>query len=146
MLIGTNTDGQHQNYVQIATVEVPDLEKACANASEYNENLKEIGGHGAAKRPFVFNITQKINHPSEVNKARYNPLNPNLIAAWCVDGRVLLYDRTKHTNQPKADGTVTFEMELKGHTDEGFGLCWSPHKSREGELLTGSQDNTVRRW
>jgi histone-binding protein RBBP4 len=87
-------------------------------------------------------IDQKIDHPGEVNKARYQPQNPNLIATMCIDGRVLIFDRSKHTSLPT--GTVSPDIELLGHKEEGFGLCWSPHAA--GKLATGSGDKTMRVW
>ena len=87
-------------------------------------------------------IEQRIDHPGEVNKARYQPQNPNIIATMCVDGRVLVFDRTKHSSFPK--GIVNPQAELLGHKKEGFGLSWNPHEA--GHLATGSEDKTVRLW
>jgi histone-binding protein RBBP4 len=87
-------------------------------------------------------IEQKIDHPGEVNKARYQPQNANIIATMCIDGKVLVFDRTKHSSLPS--GTVNPQAELRGHTKEGFGLCWNPHE--KGQLVTGSEDKTVRLW
>ena len=60
----------------------------------------------------------------------------------CVSGKVMVFDRTKHPSQPT--GKVNPQIELIGHTKEGYGLNWNP--SKEGELATGSEDNTVRLW
>lgn len=60
----------------------------------------------------------------------------------CIDGKVLVFDRTKHPSLPT--GEVSPQVELIGHKDEGYGLCWNPHK--EGQLATGSSDKTVRLW
>lgn len=89
-----------------------------------------------------WNIVQKIDHPEEVNKARYCPQNPDLIATLATDGRILIFDRTKHSNNP--NGKVNPQIELHGHKKEGFGLSWNPHV--EGSLATGSEDQTVRLW
>ncbi|KAJ9639851.1 Histone acetyltransferase type B subunit 2 [Coniosporium tulheliwenetii] len=142
LLFGTFTANGAQNYLQIASIEIP--EGKAPDPADYDEQRGEIGGYGNAKKPFAFNIIQKINHPGEVNKARYQPQNPNIIASYAVDGRILIFDRTKHSSNPKSDGVMQFEMELHGHTDEGFGLDWSPHT--EGQLATGGSDNTVRVW
>ncbi|KAF2113568.1 WD40-repeat-containing domain protein [Lophiotrema nucula] len=142
LIMGTHTSDQAQNYLQIANVDVPDFRYP--DLSDLDEQRGEVGGYGHAKNPFTFNITQKINHPGEVNKARYQPQNPDIIASLCVDGRVLIFDRTKHPNNPKADGSIKFEMELVGHEKEGFGLSWSP--LLEGHLATGNEDTTVRTW
>lgn len=87
-------------------------------------------------------IEQKIDHPGEVNKARYQPQNPNIIATICTDGKVLIFDRTKHSLVPT--GTVNPQAELLGHTQEGYGLSWSPHAA--GHLASGSGDQTARLW
>lgn len=89
-----------------------------------------------------FNIVQKITHPGEVNKARYQPQNPNIIATMCTDGRVMIWDRTKH--QSLTTGEVTPQLELLGHGAEGYGMSWSPHTA--GHLATGSEDQTVCLW
>lgn len=67
----------------------------------------------------------------------------NIIASICVDGKVLIFDRTKHPLQPKNDA-LQFEAELVGHDREGFGLSWSP--LNEGHLVTGNEDQTVKTW
>ncbi|KAB2111071.1 Histone acetyltransferase type B subunit 2 [Alternaria gaisen] len=141
VILGTHTSNQAQNYLQIAHCEIPDFR--VPDLSELNEERGEIGGHGNAKRPFDFKIVQKINHPGEVNKARYQPQNPDIIASLCVDGKVLIFDRTKHPLQPK-DDSIKFEAELVGHSKEGFGLSWSLLK--EGHLVTGNEDTTVKTW
>ncbi|KAF2705877.1 WD40 repeat-like protein [Pleomassaria siparia CBS 279.74] len=142
LLLGTHTSGQAQNYINFASIEIPDFR--VPDLSELNEERGEVGGHGHAKKPFEFKITQKINHPGEVNKARYQPQNCEIIASLCVDGRVLIFDRTKHPLNPKEDGVIRYEAELAGHTKEGFGLNWSP--LLEGHLVTGNEDETVKTW
>ncbi|KAF2646581.1 WD40 repeat-like protein [Massarina eburnea CBS 473.64] len=141
-ILGTHTSGQAQNYLQIAHIEIPDLRNP--DLADLNEERGEVGGYGSAKRPFDLKFSQKINHPGEVNKARYQPQNPDIIASLCVDGRVLIFDRTKHSIQPKNDGSIKFEAELVGHEGEGFGLAWNP--SREGHLVSATEDKTVRTW
>lgn len=141
LLIGTHTSGSAQNYLQIAHINLPNKPKA--NPADYDAEREEIGGYGAAKEPIKFEIVQKINHPDEVNKARYMPQNPNLIATMCINGDTLIFDRTKHSSMPKNDD-INAQIELKGHEKEGYGLDWNPHV--EGQLATGSEDSTVRVW
>lgn len=146
LLIGTHTSNEAQNYLQIAHVQLP--KPVTPDTADYNEESEEIGGHGEGtgkKSPAMevkFDVVQKIDHKGEVNKARYQPQNPNIIATMCTDGRVMIWDRTKHPSLPT--GHVSPEMELIGHTIEGFGLSWSPHEA--GHLATGSEDKTVRLW
>ncbi|KAH8649667.1 WD40-repeat-containing domain protein [Tricladium varicosporioides] len=144
LLIGTHTSNGAQNYLQIANVELP--KNITPNPRDYDEERGEIGGYGNSATgeqvAIKMNIEQKIDHPGEVNKARYQPQNPNLIATMCVDGNVLVFDRTKHSSIPK--GTVNPQAVLVGHKKEGFGLSWNPHEA--GKLATGSEDGTVRLW
>lgn len=144
LLIGTHTSNDAPNYLQIANVELP--KSITPNERDYDEERGEIGGYGntnSGDSPAIkFTIEQKILHPGEVNKARYQPQNPNIIATWCVDGKVLVFDRTKHASIPST--TVKPQAELVGHKMEGFGLSWNPHLA--GHLATGSEDKTVRLW
>ncbi|OBT76906.1 histone-binding protein RBBP4 [Pseudogymnoascus sp. 05NY08] len=144
LLIGTHTSNDATNYLQIANVELP--KNITPNERDYDDEKGEIGGYGnssSGESPAIkMTIEQKIDHPGEVNKARYQPQNPNIIATMCIDGKVLVFDRTKHSSLPT--GTVTPQAELRGHTKEGFGLCWNPHE--KGQLATGSEDKTVRLW
>lgn len=143
LLIGTHTSNDAPNYLQIASVELP--KNITPNERDYDEEKGEIGGHGNASSdaPAVkMTIEQKIDHPGEVNKARYQPQNPNIIATMAINGRVLIFDKSKHSSLP--NGIVNPQAELKGHTKEGYGLCWNPHE--KGQLATGSEDTTVRLW
>lgn len=146
LLLGTHTANGAQNYLEIAQVQLPNA--LSPESKDYDEEKEEIGGYGGGaskKTPTLeakFTIIQKIDHKGEVNKARYQPQNPNIIATMCTDGRVMIWDRTKHPMVPK--GEVTPQMELLGHKKEGFGLSWSPHTP--GQLATGSEDQTVKLW
>ena len=146
LLLGTHTSKEAPNYIQIAHVQLPN--PATPDRRDYDEDREEIGGYGNSTSTgkdgasIKFNIVQKIDHPGEVNKARYMPQNPNMIATMCVDGRAMIWDKTKHTSVP--NGTANPQIELVGHKQEGFGLNWSGHE--QGHLATGSEDKTVRLW
>ncbi|KAI9846335.1 MAG: Histone acetyltransferase type B subunit 2 [Sclerophora amabilis] len=147
LLIGTHTSSEAPNYLQIAHVQLPN--PARPDVRDYDEDRGEIGGYGGSSGTSAneaasvkFNIVQKIDHPGEVNKARYMPQNPNMIATMCIDGSVMIWDKTKHTSIPT--GNPNPQVELIGHKQEGFGLNWNPHE--QGRLATGSEDATVRLW
>lgn len=42
----------------------------------------------------------KINHEGEVNRARYMPQNPHIIATKTPSSDVLVFDYTKHPAKP----------------------------------------------
>ncbi|KAI0016209.1 WD40 repeat-like protein [Xylariomycetidae sp. FL0641] len=145
ILIGTHTSDDKPNHIQIAEVEIPNSVQP--NVRDYDEDRGEIGGYGKSpigegSTAMKWNIVQKIDHPGEVNKARYCPQNPDLIATFATNGNVLIFDRTKHSFEPK--GVIDPQVTLEGHKKEGFGLNWNPHV--EGSLASGSEDETVRLW
>ena len=61
----------------------------------------------------------KIVHEGEVNRARYMPQNPNIIATKTPSPDVLVFDYTKHDSMPKPGSSCTPQLRLKGHQKEG---------------------------
>lgn len=148
LLIGTHTSQTKTDYLQIAHINLPkpparNTAEYEANKAEYNPSTEELGGHGASKEQIKFSVVQKIVHPGEVNKARYQPQNPNIIATFAPDHNVYVWDRTKHSSVP-GDDIAKPQATLTGHTLEGFALEWSPFT--EGQLLSGGEDKTVNLW
>ncbi|KAJ8295751.1 Histone acetyltransferase type B subunit 2 [Rhodotorula toruloides] len=142
LLLATHTSGEDNNYLQIATVHLP-KPQAELSLDKYDDERGEIGAHTATE-PRV-QITQSINHTGEVNRARYMPQNPDLIATKTVMGDVYVFDRTKHPSQPIGNECKP-NITLRGHSKEGYGLSWNPLKSREGHVLSASEDTTVCHW
>ncbi|KAH9948186.1 WD40 repeat-like protein [Amylocystis lapponica] len=147
LLLGTHTSGQAQDYLQIATVQLPKRDESGSadrlDRGDYDDERGELGGHTLPPQPRI-QITQKINHPGEVNRARYMPQNPDIIATKTVSGEVLVFDRTKHSSEPERGGACKPDIRLVGQHKEGFGLAWSPLKS--GHVLGASEDMTVCHW
>ncbi|KAF9654145.1 WD40 repeat-like protein [Thelephora ganbajun] len=139
LLLGTHTSNQTQDYLQIATVHIPKRDVHL----DRNDERGEMGGHTIPATPKI-QIIQKIIHPGEINKARYMPQNPDLIATKCTSGEILVFDRTKHSSEPERNGQPKPDIRLVGQQKEGFGLSWSPLK--KGHVLGGSEDMTVCLW
>jgi histone-binding protein RBBP4 len=123
LLLGTHTSGQAQDYLQIATVQIPKRDGLAGGAdkldrSDYDDERGELGGHTIPPAPRI-QIIQKINHAGEVNRARYMPQNPDLIATKAVTGEVLVFDRTKHSSEPERGGVCKPDIRLVGQTREG---------------------------
>ncbi|KZT27562.1 histone acetyltransferase type B subunit 2 [Neolentinus lepideus HHB14362 ss-1] len=145
LLLGTHTSGQAQDYLQIATVQIPDQSapQNILDRSAYDDERGELGGYTLPPQPRI-QIIQKINHAGEVNRARYMPHNPDIIATKAVSGEVLVFDRTKHSSEPERGGVCKPDITLVGQTREGYGLAWSPNK--KGHVLGASEDMTVCQW
>ncbi|KAK7025469.1 Histone acetyltransferase type B subunit 2 [Paramarasmius palmivorus] len=147
LLLGTHTSGQAQDYLQIATVSIPKRDNSASSQklsrNDYDDERGELGGHTIPPAPRI-QVTQKINHAGEVNRARYMPQNPDLIATKAVSGEVLVFDRTKHPSEPERDGVCRPDIRLVGQSREGYGLAWNPNKA--GHILGASEDMTVCHW
>ncbi|KAI8854823.1 WD40-repeat-containing domain protein [Chytridium lagenaria] len=143
LLLGTHTSDGEQNYLQIANVQLPslDVDEETA-AKKFDEERGEFGGYGASDSKIQ--VVQKINHDGEVNRARYMPLNPNIIATRTVYGPVYIFDRTRHPSIPSSDGICNPEIKLMGHSKEGYGMSW--HPKREGHILSASEDTSICYW
>ncbi|CAO3702387.1 unnamed protein product [Rhizopus stolonifer] len=92
LLIGTHTSDEEDNFLQFLNIDLP-----------------AKGQDTPTEQKTKMYITQTPYHPGEVNRARYQPDQPNIIATKQRDGDILIYDRTK------SDPLLT----LKGHTMEG---------------------------
>eukprot|EP00742_Colponemidia_sp_Colp-10_P003936 GILJ01004196.1.p1 GENE.GILJ01004196.1~~GILJ01004196.1.p1 ORF type:complete len:425 (-),score=69.59 GILJ01004196.1:170-1444(-) len=141
LLLGTHTSDNEQNYLMIADVKLP-LDDTDVDVRRYHEDKGESGGFGSDHAKI--DITVKINHEGEVNRARYMPQNANLIATKTVRGEVLVFDYTKHPSKPAADGICKPQLRLLGHKKEGYGLSWNPN--REGFVISGSDDMQICLW
>ena len=85
----------------------------------YDEERGELGGHTLPATQARIRVVQRINHAGEVNRARYMPQNPDLIATKAVSGDVLVFDRTKHPSEPERGGVCKPDIRLVGQTKEG---------------------------
>lgn len=65
-------------------------------------------------------ITQKIIHDGEVNRARYQIENPDMIATKSRTGDVYLFDRTKFDAMPNENDKFNPTLRLTGHDKEGY--------------------------
>jgi hypothetical protein len=122
LLLGTHTSGQAPDYLQIATVQIPSRSGPGADVldrSAYDDERGELGGHTLPASQARINVVQKINHHGEVNRARYMPQNPDLIATKAVSGEVLIFDRTKHPSEPDRNGVCKPDIRLVGQKNEG---------------------------
>uniref|UniRef100_A0AC34R699 Histone-binding protein RBBP4 N-terminal domain-containing protein n=1 Tax=Panagrolaimus sp. JU765 TaxID=591449 RepID=A0AC34R699_9BILA len=140
LILGTHTSDE-QNHLVIAKLLMP-TDEAQFDASKYDNDRGEFGGFGAITGKVDVQI--KMNHEGEVNRARYMPQSPNLIATKSPSPDVFIFDYTKHPSVPGNDNTCRPQLRLKGHTKEGYGLSWNTNAA--GHLLSASDDTTVCLW
>ncbi|KAG2280359.1 hypothetical protein Bca4012_048639 [Brassica carinata] len=136
MILGTHTHVNESNYLMLAQVQLP------LDDAEYDDERAEFGGLGSATGKVQ--VIQKINHEGELNRARYMPQNPFMIATKTVSTEVYVFDYSKHPSKPALDGACNPDLRLRGHSSEGYGLSWSTLK--QGHLLSGSDDAQICLW
>jgi len=143
VILGTHTSDRktEQNYLMIADVRLP-LDDTAVDTRKYDDEKGEVGGFGAGTGKI--DVIQKINHDGEVNRARYMPQNPTIIATKTVSSDVFIFDYTKHPSSPSVDGICYPQIRLRGHTKEEYGLAWNP--LAQGHLLSGSDDFLICLW
>ena len=140
LILGTHTSDE-QNHLVIASIQLPkeDLE---LDSSHYDNDKAEFGGFGLINGRIEVDL--KINHEGEVNRARYMPQNPQIIATKTPLSDVLIFNVDTHPLGKEQPGDCNPELRLKGHTREGYGLSWNSNSS--GHLLSAADDHTVCLW
>ncbi|CAI2369734.1 unnamed protein product [Moneuplotes crassus] len=142
LLIGTHTSNDEQNFVQVMKAKLPTDEARQSNA-EYEDNGNDANGIGQGSERNRIETELKINHNGEINRARYMPQEPNIIATKTVTGNINIFDYYKHPNIP-VDREEKPQLVLKGHDKEGYGIDWN--EKSKGLLLSGADDNNILVW
>lgn len=94
-------------------------------------------------------MVQQINHAGEVNRARYMPQNPFMIATKTVSAEVYVFDYTKHPSKPATDGECCPDLHLLGHKTEGG--CPAPLwrlfcATSEASLCLPTRPSSLKSW
>lgn len=134
MILGTHTSGEDDNYLKIASIELPE-DILGAEFSETPESTEETEQQRNVQSRIK--ITKKIKHEEEITRARFMPQDPNFIATINGVGKVFLFDRSKDKNE-------ALVSEHAFHKDNGYGLSFNPRT--KGELLSCSDDGTIALW
>lgn len=142
LVMGTHTSDGAQNYLMIADVRLP-LEDTEIDARKYDDESQDMGGFGGVAGKIEVQI--RINHEGEVNRARFMPKNELMIATKTISSDVYVFDVSKHPSTPDENSPCAPDYICKGHTKEGYGLCWNPHDSAP-HLISGSDDGLICEW
>eukprot|EP00286_Rhodomonas_abbreviata_P007315 CAMPEP_0181341408 /NCGR_PEP_ID=MMETSP1101-20121128/30396_1 /TAXON_ID=46948 /ORGANISM="Rhodomonas abbreviata, Strain Caron Lab Isolate" /LENGTH=422 /DNA_ID=CAMNT_0023452687 /DNA_START=22 /DNA_END=1290 /DNA_ORIENTATION=+ len=137
LLVGTHTSADEQNYLLVVKVIMPSEDDVEALAKE-DEDEEEKAQRARVK------IVKRINHDGEVNRARYMPQRPTIVATKAPAADVYVFDCTTQPAKPDTDGKCKPDMKLCGHDKEGYGLSWNSMVA--GRLVSGSDDSTICVW
>ncbi|CBK23593.2 uncharacterized protein [Blastocystis hominis] len=88
-------------------------------------------------------IEQRIYHDGDVNKMRFMPQNPAIVATKTSSGIVNIFDTQTFPALPPSE-SIHKTLELTGHEAEGYGLDWS--RLQNGYLASGSDDCKICCW
>ncbi|CAH1400768.1 unnamed protein product [Nezara viridula] len=135
LILGTHTSDE-QNHLLIASVQLPN-EDAQFDASHYDNEKGEFGGFGSVSGKIEIEI--KINHEGEVNRARYMPQNPCVIATKTPSSDVLVFDYTKHPSKPDPTGDCHPDLRRCRHRGK-IGV------SNKRDSLCSRNDHTICLW
>ncbi|CAL9082931.1 unnamed protein product [Musa acuminata var. zebrina] len=89
-------------------------------------------------------ISQTIPHRGEVNRARFMPQRPSIVATKTCGAEVRVFDCGQRPLRPIERTDAGPDLVLRGHATEGYGVSWSSLK--EGYLLSGSYDFKICLW
>lgn len=148
MLLGTFTLGQAVDTISI--YQLPyyrDLNKSI-NMELWNYSTEKEEFELSAVPKTKLRALQTITHLGDVNKLRYMPQNPDVIASANNYGDLVVYNRTKHSSIRKVgDEAEINEPQLRLVNNESptskdvFALDWN--RQREGMLVSGSVDGQI---
>ncbi|EEB08702.2 kinetochore protein Mis16 [Schizosaccharomyces japonicus yFS275] len=136
LLLGTQTSGNDQNYLQVASVQLPTFDDDLDDLTPSKMKPANFKGD------YGLDIVQKIHHEGDVNKARFMPQNPDIIATLGLNGNGYIFDLNLYREQPIVQ--TGHQACLRHHTSEGFGLGWN--FIQEGTLATGTEDTSICVW
>ncbi|XP_031129199.1 WD-40 repeat-containing protein MSI1-like [Ipomoea triloba] len=131
LIVGTRAPENEQNSLLLLQVRLP---RDDWEGEQFSSSV-EMG---------KVEIVQRINHDGVVNRARYMPQNPSIVATKTGSAELFMFDCTKHPSNPPEEGVCNPDLRLTGHKDKGNALSWSPLK--QGYLLSGSDDGQICIW
>lgn len=149
LLVGTFTLGQGKDTLSVYRHSYYPNLKARLNVASltYNSDKEEFEiGRVPNKK---LHLMQSISHLGDVNRAKYMPQNPDVIASANNLGDLVVYDRTKHSSfQSALASEVVAAPELRlvsGATSDTsvdiFALDWNQQK--EGSLVSATTHGHV---
>ncbi|URE23735.1 Histone-binding protein RBBP4 or subunit C of CAF1 complex [Musa troglodytarum] len=127
LLLGTHTSDEAPNFLMVADVRFPLPPPPPPDAP-----IPKV------------EISQTIPHHGEVNRARFMPQGPSIVATKTCGAEVNVFDCSRRPTRPTEGEATEPDVVLRGHATEGYGVSWSPLK--EGYLLSGSYDSKICLW
>ncbi|KAI5955901.1 MSI1 [Candida jiufengensis] len=145
LLHGTYTLGQ-SIVDSISILQIPSFNSINKNLEisklNFNQDKEEFEINSSLPKPKVL---QKINQLGDVNKLKYMPQKPNVIASANSTGNLYIFERTKHKSFQKSliDDVDVNKAEITINGDsEIFALDWN--QNEEGLLISGDIEGNIK--
>lgn len=123
LLYGTFTLGQSIDSLSI--VQIPTFENLNKhlkiNKLDYNQEKQEFEVSTSSNNKLK--LLQKINHKGDVNKARYMPQKPNVMASANNQGDLVIYERTKHSSLLRINDMEYSKVQIYLKSSENLTNC-----------------------
>ena len=102
-----------------------DSARVLRDSAKYHDRQSDDHGGYKSGQHGKIEVTQKTNHDGQINRARFMPQNPFIIATNTNNSDLYVFNVTRHHLTPPSDGKRTHQLKLKGHRKERYGLSWN---------------------
>lgn len=150
LLVGTFTLGQAVDNMSIHQMPYYRNLNKCINMDQWNYNAEKEEFELSTVLKTKLRVVQTINHAGDVNKLRYMPQNPDIIASSNNVGALLVYNRTKHLNIKKLmeendinDPQLRLEDQNLDVTQVADIFAFDWNKQKEGVIVSGSMSGCI---
>jgi len=150
LLVGTFTLGQAVDNMSIHQMPYYRNLNKCINMDQWNYNAEKEEFELSTVLKTKLRVVQTINHAGDVNKLRYMPQNPDIIASSNNVGALLVYNRTKHLNIKKLmeendinDPQLRLEDQNLDVTQVADIFAFDWNKQKEGVIVSGSMSGSI---
>lgn len=147
LLIGTNSgvDSDYGNRLYFLGVKLPHPD-AEINVKQYDQEKGEMGGYqGSLPKIEIYTI---INHRGDVNRARVQSFDKNIVATRSSNGNVYIFNKTMHPSIPPEEDMKEFKPQVicSGLTGDSFALDWNPMPHNRNILVSTDEDGNIAIW
>merc|ERR1719457_168804 len=140
LILGTHTSDE-QNHLVIASVQLP-KDESTFDPENYDAEKNEFGRFGTVNGKIEIDV--KINHEGEVNRARFMPQNPQIIATKTPtsdDHTICLWDIKSAAKEAKQ---LDAKNVFNGHSDVVEDVSW--HLLHESLFGSVADDHKLMIW
>jgi histone-binding protein RBBP4 len=148
LVINLDSKSNHSNHSNHS------ITKDNINDIEITSNTINTNSIPFSKVNNSIGLLQRIPHLGDINRIKYCPQNPDLIATSSDSGNIRIFDRTRkpnNFNDNDNDNDINLQNNVESadillnfHNSESWSLDWNYHK--KFTLATASNDGSIAIW